>query len=211
VNRLLLASVGLFLLIACNRAETEVPPWVGDADAWPELKSPVPRDAAIEARIDQLMAQMSLEQKVGQMIQAEIRWVTPEEVRDYHIGSVLNGGGGFPDKNKQSTVADWVALADAFYAASMDTSKGAGVADVLFRNRDGAVNYDFRGKLSFSWPVSTNQLVLNVGDDNYEPLFPFGYGLTYADDVELSNRLPTGIGDEQFGRTTPVKRASCVE
>jgi beta-glucosidase len=93
----------------------------------------------------------------------------------------------------------------------MDTSKGAGVADVLFRNRDGAVNYDFRGKLSFSWPVSTNQLVLNVGDDNYEPLFPFGYGLTYTDDVELSNRLPTGIGDERFGKTTQFKGTSCVD
>jgi beta-glucosidase len=131
VNRLSLA-LGFFVLAACESPEPELPAWVGDAGAWPELRSPVPRDPAIEARIDQLMAEMSLEQKVGQMIQAEIRWVTPRQVRDYHIGSILNGGGGFPNENKQSTVEDWVALADAFYEASMDTSEGGLPIPVLW-------------------------------------------------------------------------------
>jgi beta-glucosidase len=84
----------------------------------------VPRDPAIEARIDELLARMSVEQKVGQIIQAEIRWVTPDDLRDYHLGSVLNGGGAFPDQNKRASVEDWLALADAFHAASMDTSDG---------------------------------------------------------------------------------------
>ncbi|EHQ57502.1 beta-glucosidase-like glycosyl hydrolase [gamma proteobacterium HIMB55] len=71
-----------------------------------------------------ITAQMTIEQKVGQMIQGEIRDVTPEDVRVYGLGSVLNGGGSFPQENKYATVEDWVALADAYYTASMDTSSG---------------------------------------------------------------------------------------
>ena len=73
----------------------------------------------MEARIDRILAGMSLVQKVGQMTQAEIKSITPDEVRDYAIGSVLNGGGSWPGKDKHATPADWVALADAYYDASM--------------------------------------------------------------------------------------------
>ena len=43
--------------------------------------------------VTDLMSRMSLEQKVGQIVQADPQKVTPEDVRSYHLGSVLNGGG----------------------------------------------------------------------------------------------------------------------
>jgi len=70
--------------------------------------------------------------------------------------------------------------AQAFVAAWLPGSEGGGIADVLFRKPDGTLQYDFRGRLSFSWPRSPDQTPLNVGDANYNPLFPFGYGLDYA-------------------------------
>ncbi|HEY8569062.1 glycoside hydrolase family 3 protein [Microbulbifer sp.] len=94
---------------------------------WPQLHSGIAKDPAVEARIDELLGKMSIEEKVGQMIQVEIRAATPDDVKQYHIGSILNGGGAFPYDNKHASVADWVALADAYYNASMDTSDG-GVA-----------------------------------------------------------------------------------
>jgi beta-glucosidase len=63
---------------------------------------------------------MSLEEKVGQMVQVEIQEVTPEEIKQYHLGSVLNGGGSFPGKRKDAAVQDWVTLADQLWEASMD-------------------------------------------------------------------------------------------
>ncbi len=45
-----------------------------------------------------------------------------------------------------------LAACDAFVVAWLPGSEGGGVADVLFRKADGSVNYDFVGKLSFSWP-----------------------------------------------------------
>jgi beta-glucosidase len=63
---------------------------------------------------------------------------------------------------------------DAFVAAWLPGSEGGGVADVLYGKAD------FKGKLPFSWPKLATQYVLNVGDKKYDPLFAYGYGLSYA-------------------------------
>ncbi|WP_208932645.1 glycoside hydrolase family 3 protein [Rheinheimera sp. F8] len=75
---------------------------------------------------------------------------------------------------------------DAFVAAWLPGSEGQGVADVLLRDAKGQVQSDFHGKLSFSWPRTDQQFVLNQGDTVYDPLFAYGYGLTYADHSELA-------------------------
>ena len=63
---------------------------------------------------------------------------------------------------------------DAVLAAWLPGTEGQGVADVLF----GDVKPT--GKLPHTWPKSIEQVPCNVGDDTTtEPLFPFGYGLTY--------------------------------
>lgn len=89
---------------------------------WPSVAHPVPQpvpDAALEARITQILAGMTLAQKVGQMTQPDIRWITPDEVRQHHIGSVLNGGGAWPGGHKHASLADWLALARAFDDAAL--------------------------------------------------------------------------------------------
>jgi beta-glucosidase len=62
---------------------------------------------------------------------------------------------------------------DAVVAAWLPGTEGDGVADVLF----GA--HKPTGKLSFSWPRSMDQIPINAGDAQYDPQFPFGFGLTY--------------------------------
>src|SRR5580658_435504 len=63
--------------------------------------------------------------------------------------------------------------ADALIAAWLPGTEGDGVADVLFGD------YKPTGKLSFSWPRSMAQVGLHEGDANYDPLYPYGYGLSY--------------------------------
>jgi beta-glucosidase len=70
-------------------------------------------------------------------------------------------------------------LSDAFVAAWLPGTEGGGVADVLFRRRSGRVHFDFTGVLPFSWPRAACQTAINVGDDDYDPQFALGYGLTY--------------------------------
>lgn len=89
---------------------------------WPKVTSKVTKDAKMEADISAILSGMTLEQKVAQMIQPEIRAFSVEDMRKYGFGSYLNGGGAFPNNNKHSTMADWVALADDMYMASIDKS-----------------------------------------------------------------------------------------
>lgn len=75
--------------------------------------------------------------------------------------------------------------ADAFVAAWLPGTEGGGVADVLIGDKAGRPRYDFTGKLSFSWPKRVDQTRLNVGETPYDPLFPYGYGLTYRERAAL--------------------------
>ena len=89
---------------------------------WPKINSEVKQDEAIELRINHLLKDMTLEQKVAQMIQPEIRDITVEDMRKYGFGSYLNGGGAYPNNNKHSTPSDWIRLAEEMYQASVDDS-----------------------------------------------------------------------------------------
>jgi len=61
---------------------------------------------------------------------------------------------------------------DALVAAWLPGSEGAGVADTLF----GTVPYS--GKLPVTWPRTLAQEPINIGDAHYDPLYPYGFGLT---------------------------------
>jgi len=88
-------------------------------EMWPMAKSPLGLDAAIEKRITGMLRQMSIEEKIGQVIQPEWKTIKPEEVTRYHIGSIENGGGAVPGGNKHATVKDWVDLIEPYYQASV--------------------------------------------------------------------------------------------
>jgi len=95
---------------------------------------------------------------------------------------------------------------DAFVAAWLPGTEGAGIADVIFKNSEGDINYDFTGKLSFSWPKYTNQIILNRNDEDYDPLFAYGFGLTYQDTDTLGDDLnasSSGSGQPQVTFSIP--------
>jgi len=78
------------------------------------------RDASqsIESRVQDLLAQMTIEEKVGQMTQVEKNSITPEDTKKYFIGSILSGGGGNPDPNN---VVEWRRMVQSFMNASLET------------------------------------------------------------------------------------------
>jgi len=88
-------------------------------EAWPQL-SPPPLDPTIEARVSEIMALMTLEQKVGQVIQADSNSVTPQEVKEYRLGSILSGGNSAPGDEPYADAGAWLAAADAYFEASID-------------------------------------------------------------------------------------------
>ena len=126
----------LNLLVACGGSDSTVAPITDDSNdvdegfSWPEVRSAVNDDVDIDIAI--ILDSMTLEEKVGQMVMPEIKSVSADEVRDYHLGAILNGGGSWPNRNKNSSVAAWVSLADDYYLASVDTTGGRTAVPVLW-------------------------------------------------------------------------------
>ncbi len=101
-------------------------------ESWAAARRPPARDARLERRVEAILGRMSLEEKAGQVIQGAITTVKPEDVRTYHLGAVLNGGGGWPGDVRKAKATDWLALSDAFHAASMIRSDGRPAIPILW-------------------------------------------------------------------------------
>lgn len=135
-------SAGLAaMLAACATAPSAAPPQSaaaaipeaaklanGDGNAhpeiWPAYRYSVRNDPAVEAKIADLLKRMTLEEKIGQVVQGDICCTTPADVTKYHLGSVLNGGNSGPYGNDLAPAQDWLKLADEYWAASVDKSGG---------------------------------------------------------------------------------------
>src|SRR4051812_25644479 len=134
---------------------------------WPHAGIPAaPSEAATDARARSIVAGMTLEQKVGQITQADIRSVTPDDVRHYYLGSILNGGGAWPGMNMHARVDDWLKLSDDFYRASMST--------------------DMAVKVPIIWGTDAVHGHNNIYGAT---LFPHNIGLGAAHDPELMTRI----------------------
>ncbi|WGL17627.1 exo 1,3/1,4-beta-D-glucan glucohydrolase [Microbulbifer bruguierae] len=181
----------------------ETPAKVGTAasslEHWPTLQPALPRDEALEVRIAGLLAQMTLEEKVGQMMQAEIKSITPEEVKQYHIGSILNGGGTFPNNDKFATPDDWRQLADDYFAASMDTSDG-GVAIPIIWGSDAVHGHNnVIGATLFPHNIGLGAahdpgLIRRIGEATAREVAVTGVDWTFAPTIAV-------VRDDRWGRT----------
>jgi beta-glucosidase len=93
-------------------------------EIWPTAKSPIAADPVIEAKVADLIKRMTTEEKVGQIIQADISSVTPEDAKAYNLGSILNGGNSGPGNDDHAPASEWLKLADKLWLASTTTRLG---------------------------------------------------------------------------------------
>ncbi|WP_413700267.1 glycoside hydrolase family 3 N-terminal domain-containing protein [Psychromonas sp. KJ10-10] len=93
---------------------------------WPAIQSSIKKDPAMEEKITKILSLMTLEEKVGQMIQPDLRQVTPAEAKKYKLGSLLNGGGGWPNNNKYASAQDWALESDKYWLALQEAYQGRG-------------------------------------------------------------------------------------
>lgn len=128
----LLAALVLALGACKGDDKAAAPATAADANPWPQVAWPLAEDAALEQRITDLIATMTVEEKVGQLVQGDIASITPDDVRKYRLGSILAGGNSDPGGRYDASPAEWLALADAFYEASMDTSQGGKAIPIIF-------------------------------------------------------------------------------
>lgn len=170
---LFLTLILLLLLGACQpTATTSVPvlptPTMLTLTEAPATPAYLDASLPAEARARDLLARMSLEEKLGQMTQVEKNSIRPEDVTRYYIGSILSGGGGYPRNN---TPEAWAEMVDTFQAAALQTPLG----------------------IPLIYGVDA---VHGHGNLYGATIFPHNVGLGAADDPDLMTRIGRATAEE---------------
>ena len=150
----------------------------------------------VEERVQALLARMTLDQKIGQMTQPERLHVTPDEVKRHHIGSVLSGGGSCPGDNRP---ADWVAMNDAYWAASMEEDADHLAIPVLYGVDAIHGNANVRGATVFPHNIGLGAardpgLIERIGRVTAREVRAAGVDWTFAPTLAV-------VQDPRWGRT----------
>jgi beta-glucosidase len=110
-----------FLLSACAvkppaKAQPTQSPVVATETLGPMIDTDLSQP--LEKRVEDLLARMTLEEKIGQMTQVEKNSIKPGHITRYYIGSILSGGGGYPGENTPQT---WYAMVEGFQREALAT------------------------------------------------------------------------------------------
>ncbi|WP_193161973.1 glycoside hydrolase family 3 protein [Microbulbifer hainanensis] len=201
LNKKVITSAMVILLSACGAEDKTAVSAAQEKDQspWPKLEPALPRDPALEQRVSDLLAKMTLEEKVGQLIQAEIKYATPEDVKKYHLGGVLNGGGTYPNNDKYATPQDWLKLANAYYQASTDTSVGGVGIPVIWGSDAVHGHNNVIGATLFPHNIGLGaahdpELIRRIGRATAEEVAVTGINWTFAPTVAV-------VRDDRWGRT----------
>ncbi len=180
--------------------------------AWPARQPH--RDAALEARVEAALKGLTLRQKIGQMTQPEIRAITPDEVREYAIGTVLNGGGGWPGRDRSATPAQWRALSEQFQAAALQATPGI----PLIWGTDAVHGHNnVRGATLFPHHIALGatrdaDLVRDIGRATARAVRASGLHWTFAPTLAVVQDVRWGRTYESFGADPAlVKRLGQAE
>ncbi|TJY40657.1 carbohydrate-binding protein [Cohnella pontilimi] len=173
--------------------------------------APIPKTAmlpyydtslTVETRVADLLSRMTLDEKVGQMIQAERASVTPEDVYTYKLGSVLSGGGSFPNgKQADSTREKWTELVDAYQGAALSTNLGI---PILYGVDGVHGNNNLIGATLFPHNIGLGatrdpELVRKVGEAAAKEIKAAGTNWTFAPTIADPQDVRWGRSYEGFG------------
>jgi beta-glucosidase len=203
-----LAAVAALLSIGSAAASPPAlaPPISVHPELWPAA-APAPQDPATEALVQQLLMQMSLEEKVGQMIQADIASISPAELRTYKLGSILAGGNAAPGDNVRTTPQAWLDMTDAYYLASLAATSAAHPPIPILFGID-AVHGDAKvvGATIFPHNVALGaahdpDLIRRIGQATAEEVAATGIDWTFAPTVAVVRDVRWGRSYESYSES----------
>lgn len=180
-------------------------------EIWPQVSLPALDDTAIEPRLNELLRSLSVEEKVGQIIQADVGSVTAEDVRQYRLGSVLNGGNSAPGGDDLAPAKVWLAAADAFYEASMDTRDGKHAIPIMWGVDAVHGHNNIVGATLFPHNVGLGatrnaDLMRKIGSVTAAELRVTGQEWTFAPTIAVAQDVRWGRAYESFSENPTLVR-----
>ena len=121
MRRLALVPVLLCILLgSCTPKTSPTPVITPAAMPIPTLAAPIYTDSSqsVEARVEDLIVRMTIDEKIGQMTQVELGSIRPGDITTFFIGSILSGGDGNPEENNPQA---WQEMVNGFQAEAMAT------------------------------------------------------------------------------------------
>lgn len=185
-----LSAFGALMLAGCS----QIP--INSATTAPTAQ-PVEARPATAA---ELLARMSLEHKVAQLIMPDISTITPADVRTYRFGSILNGGNSGPGGDDKAPAPEWLALADAFWEASTAPLPGGGEAVPLLWATDAVHGHaNVPGATIFPHNIGLGatrnpELMRQIGEATAIEIAVTGIDWTFAPSLAVAT-------DDRWGRT----------
>ncbi|MFT6925186.1 MAG: beta-glucosidase [Psychromonas sp.] len=169
-------------------------------DEWPKPERK-PFSPEIEARIDALLNKMTLPEKIGQMTHGEISWVSPSDVQEYALGSVLNEAGSRPGY-VYGSLSDWVDRADSYWLASQQTTHKI---PIMWGTDAVHGHNSVKGMTLFPHNIGLGasgdaQLVANIGRATASQVRATGLDWTFAPTVAVVQNTRWGRSYESYGQ-----------
>ncbi|MFT5132879.1 MAG: beta-glucosidase [Gammaproteobacteria bacterium] len=154
------------------------------------------QDLELLVKAERLLENMNLRQKIGQMTQAERMSVSPEEVKSYHLGSVLSGGGSAPGDNLP---LDWMTMCDDYWLASMEEDKGHMAIPLIYGVDAVHGHNNVRGATIFPHNIGLGaandpELVQKIGEATAREIQATGVDWTFAPALSVAR-------NDRWGRT----------
>lgn len=211
LRRLSAICAGAVLIASAASAAPQTTADAVNPQNWPQAHSRGLVNAATEARIDQLLARLSLEEKVGQIIQTDIGAIVPEDLRRYPLGSILAGGGSGPNGDDRAPADAWLQWSRTLRAISLEPRPGHTPVPVLFgidavhghNNVFGAVIYPHNIGLG---AAHDPELVRRIGAATAAAVAATGFDWTFAPTLAVPQDVRWGRSYEGFAQDPTLVR-----
>lgn len=161
--------------------------------------------------MEALLDSLTLEQKVAQMIQAEIGYISLADIRRYGIGSVLNGGGSYPNGNRAASADEWANYARDLRAASLDKSQGSAGIPIIWGTDAVHGHNNVRGATLFPHNIGLGatgnaSLLYNIGAATAKEVAATGIDWVFAPTVAQAKDFRWGRTYESYSDDTVLVR-----
>ena len=206
--RLRVLSYSFLLALGAARADDPLgrgEQGVAHPERWPHGHSVGLVDADGERFISDLISRMSLEEKVGQTIQADISYIKPQDLRDYPLGAVLAGGGVPPLGGDDRIPAVWLDTTRAFHAVATEARPGHIPIPILFAVDAVHGNNGVQGATIFPHNIGLGashepELIRRIGEATAQETIAVGMDWAFAPTVAVPQDLRWGRTDESYAQ-----------
>lgn len=200
LNVLILVFLISLLGASCRQAQP-ILPTMAVAPAFTQTTSP--GDLAINSRVNDLLAKMTLDEKIGQMTQVEKGSIQPGHINKYFISSILSGGGGSPIPN---TIENWVKMIDGFQKEALSTR----LAIPIIYGADAVHGHgNLHGATIFPQEIGLGatrdaELIRQIGRATAEEMLASGVQWNFAPVVAAPQDIRWGRTYESYGEDTAL-------